>query len=168
MIHWCKGGWWFHAEMWDLKWFFDYFDAMANPCFTFSANKTHWIKLNWTGLIAGGLRMRVGQSHRVGGDWSELGRQAQAGHWLLQTEQMGGALDLGYVEALRSTSVEFSGSLSSRVTGPKTVETEGRSAYLKKSCTWKPFIRSTGGCLTRPGVGLTSRHSFLVFLFNLL
>lgn len=78
----------------------------------------------------------------------------------------GGALNLLYVEALRSTSVEFRGSLSSRVTSPTRGATEGRNCLLKTTHTL--LLCFHRWILNLPWSWINLNHSFLVFLFNLL
>lgn len=70
-----------------------------------------------------------GDFQGVCGHWSEAGRHSLASDvdWsqAQQVPPKGGALNLLYVEALRSTSDEFRGSLSSGVTSPTRGATEG-------------------------------------------
>lgn len=79
---------------------------------------------------------------------------------------MGGATDLLYVEGLRSTGVQFRGSLSTGVSSPTAGTAEGTLLPFPEKA--NIFRHSSEGYVTRPGVGLSRSRSFLVFLFPLL
>lgn len=91
-----------------------------------------------------------------------------------QAPPTGGASDPLYVEALRSTSDELRGSLSSGVTSLTTGATERKDRENKTTRKTAQshrdaFLRFTAGYVTRPGLGFThGRSFFLVLLFAFL